>query len=132
MPDDLGQIPQDLAEEAAKTGKKVVQELGKTLGRATKQALGQKPPDPAQIVQELTRREEEFKKKAEAEILARLRRLQEEEEKVRKERQEKEKYWDVAQKEELAPPQIEKPEKSRPLPQVTKQRPETRVGWGAG
>lgn len=130
--DDISQIPSDVAQEAAKTGKKVVQELGKTLGQATKQALGQKPPDPAQIVQELTKREEEFKKKAEAEILARLRRLQEEEEKVRRERQEKEKYWEVLQKEKLAPPQIERPKKAQPLPQVAKQRAETRVGWGAG
>ena len=128
--DDISQIPQDVAKEGAKTGKKIAQEGAKTAARLFQQLKG--VPDPAQIVDELTKRENEFKKRAEAEVLARLRRLQQEEEKMRKERGEKEKYWEVAQKEKLTPPQIERSRQAKSLPQVAKQRAETRVGWGAG
>lgn len=130
--DDISQIPQDLAQEAAKTGKKVVQEVGETLGSLGSQLTGKKPKDPAKIVEELQKREEEFKKTTVSQLLTRLRRLQAEEEQRRKEREEKEKYWEVAQKEKLAPPQIEKSRQAKPLPQVAKQRAETRVGWGTG
>lgn len=141
MPNDVGQIPQDVVAEGGKVSKKVFEGLGETIGTVGAQLTGKKPKKQTDPVAELTERDEEFKKRAVSEILARLRKIKEEEAKLSQQRQQKEKDWQVAQREKLAPPpQIErqaqktgqKLRQPQALPQVAKQRVETKVGWGAG
>lgn len=130
--DDVGQIPSDVFAEGAKVSKGVAKGVAETLGAVTGQFTGKKPKKQSDPVEELRARDDEFKKRAQAEILARLRRIQAEEQRLRELREQEKKDWSLAQKEKLAPPQIERVEKPKVLPQVRKLRPETKVGWGAG
>lgn len=130
--DDLGQIPSDITQEGAKIGKKVVQGLAETAGSLASQLVGGKPKDPQELVEELRRKDEEFKKKVIPEIRARLQRMKEEEARLHQRREQEKKDWSLIQKEKLAPPQIARSQQPSVLPQVAKQRPETKVGWGAG
>ena len=137
MSDDAGQIPQDVVSEGGKVSKKVFEGLSEVAGSVGGQLTGKKPKKVANTVDELGKRDEEFKKRAQEEILVRLRRIAAEEQRLAQERQQKEKDWVILQREKLAPPpqierQTKKAGRTTELPQVAKQRVETKVGWGAG
>lgn len=137
MSDDAGQIPADIASEGAKVSKGVAQGIAETLGTVAGQVTGKKAKKQQDPVEELKRRDQEFKELAQREILAKLRRIAAEERRLTQERAQKEQDWAVAQREKLVPPpqierQTHKGGQLRELPQVAKQRAETKVGWGAG